>query len=375
MSADPVHDTVAELTAPRAPPRAAPGLLTWFRLNLFSDPASSVLTLAGLSFMVWIAPPLWQFLIGHAVWRGGPGACVASDGACWAFIWQKLPFLTYGAYPEAQRWRVDVVVGVGFALIIWLLSPRLPRRNLAAALFFIAFPMTALILLHGAPALGLPQIDTSLWGGIFVTLLLGLSGIVFALPLGTALALGRRSQLPVIRLASTVFIETVRGVPFITVLFLANFMLPLFVPAAWEPDRLLRPMIGTAMFGAAYMAEVVRGGLQALPRGQVEAAKALGLSSWSTLRRIVLPQAFTIVIPGIVNSFIGLFKDTTLVSIIGIFDFLGATEAARADPKWQGPSIAPTSYIFAALFYFSCCYAMSRWSQGLERRLRHGPEA
>ena len=375
MNAEPSSFVAQSLAPARLPPLAASGWWRWAKENLFKTLTSSILTFVGLAFIALLVPPLWRFLISDAVWHGGPSACVAASGACWAFIAQKLPFLTYGAYPEALRWRVNVVVGIGFALIIWLLSPRLPRHNLAAGLFFIAFPVAALVLLHGAPALGLPVVDTSLWGGIFVTLLLGLTGIVFSLPLGTVLALGRRSHLPLIRLISTVFIETVRGVPFITVLFLANFMLPLFVPAAWEPDRLLRPMIGTALFGAAYMAEVVRGGLQALPRGQVEAARALGLSPWSSLRRVVLPQALTTVIPGIVNSFIGLFKDTTLVSIVGIFDFLGATEAARADPKWQGPSIATTGYIFAALFYFCCCYAMSRWSHGLERRLRHGPEA
>ncbi len=375
MNAEASSYVVRDMAPARLPPVTAFGPWRWLKQNLLQDATSITLTIGGLGFIALLVPSLWRFLVSDAVWHGGPSACASAKGACWVFIAQKLPFLTYGAYPEAQRWRVDVVVGSGFALIIWLASPRLPRRNLAAALFFVVFPVVALILLHGAPALGLETIDTSLWGGIFVTLLLGLAGIVFALPLGTALALGRRSNLPLIRLTATIFIETVRGVPFITVLFLANFMLPLFVPAAWEPDRLLRPMIGTALFGAAYMAEVVRGGLQALPRGQIEAARALGLSSWSALRRVVLPQALTIVIPGIVNSFIGLFKDTTLVSIVGIFDFLGAAEAARADPKWQGPSIATTGYVFAALFYFCCCYAMSRWSHGLERRLRHGPEA
>ncbi|MBV1706418.1 MAG: amino acid ABC transporter permease [Hyphomicrobiales bacterium] len=374
MNADVSRFVARDMAPARSPPVAAAGLWRWLRHNLFQNAASTFLTLTGLGFIALLAPPLWRFLVSDAVWHGGPSACVAASGACWTFIAQKLPFLTYGSYPEAQRWRVDVVVLAGFALIVWLLSPRLAHRNLAAGLFFVAFPVAALVLLHGAPALGLATIDTSLWGGIFVTLLLGLSGIVFSLPLGTALALARRSKLPLIRFAAALFIETVRGVPFITVLFLANFMLPLFVPVTWEPDRLLRPMIGTALFGAAYMAEVVRGGLQALPRGQTEAARALGLSPWASLRRVVLPQALTIVIPGIVNSFIGLFKDTTLVSIVGIFDFLGAAEAARADPKWQGPSIATTGYIFAALFYFCCCYAMSRWSQGLERRLRHGPE-
>ena len=219
---------------------------------------------------------------------------------------------------------------------------------------------------------GLPIITTDLWGGLFVSLLVATVGIVISLPLGVMLALGRQSRAPVMRFFCIVLIEVVRGVPLITVLFMANTMLPLFVPAGWTPDRLVRPLIGVALFASVYMAEVVRGGLQAVPRGQYEGAMALGLSQAKMMRLVVLPQALTIVIPGIVNSFIALFKDTTLVAIVGIFDFLRAIDTQRMDPAWNGPTISTTGYVFAAAFYFVFCFAMSRYSLMMERRLSHG---
>ncbi len=205
-----------------------------------------------------------------------------------------------------------------------------------------------------------------------VSLLMALAGIVAALPGGVLLALGRRSELPAARWLCTGLIEFVRGVPLIAVLFMANTMLPLFLPPDWSPDRLLRPLVGIALFSAAYMAEVVRAGLAAVPRGQYEGAQALGLGYIATLRLVVLPQALAAVIPGIVNNFIALFKDTTLVAIVGIFDFLRAVDTARLDPVWAGPHIAATGYVFAALFYLAFCLAMSRYSQGVERRLNIG---
>jgi general L-amino acid transport system permease protein len=215
-------------------------------------------------------------------------------------------------------------------------------------------------------------VPTNLWGGVFVSLLVALVGMVFSLPGGVLLALGRRSRLPAVRIASIGFIEFVRGVPLITVLFMANTMLPLFVPEQFSPDRLVRPLIGVALFASAYMAEVVRGGLNAISRGQFEAAQALGLRYPQMMRLIVLPQALTIVIPGVVNTFIGLFKDTTLVAIVGIFDFLRTVDTARLDPEWAGPTISTTGYVFAAMFYFVFCFGMSRYSLAMERRLAAG---
>lgn len=223
-----------------------------------------------------------------------------------------------------------------------------------------------------ASKIGLPRVDTGLWGGMTVTFLIAAVGIVFSLPFGVLLALGRRSKLPIIQLISVIFIEFVRGVPLITVLFMANTMLPLFVPQEYSPDRLLRPLVGVALFAAAYMAEVVRGGLQAMPKGQYEGAMSLGLGYWSMMRLIILPQALRIVIPGIVNTFIGLFKDTTLVTIVGIFDFLRTIEATLVDPTWATPTTRATGYAFAAIFYFLCCWGMSRYSIAVEKRLAAG---
>ena len=204
---------------------------------------------------------------------------------------------------------------------------------------------------------------------MLVTIVVATVGIVFSLPIGIVLALGRRSEMPAVRLFSVIFIEFVRGVPLITVLFMASVMLPLFVPEHWSPDKLLRALIGVALFASAYMAEVVRAGLQAIPRGQFEGAQALGLGYWQMMRLIILPQALRITIPNIVNSYIALFKDTTLVFIVGIFDFLRTIEAARIDPKWATPVTSMTGAAFAALFYFACCYLMSRYAQDMEARL------
>ncbi len=309
-----------------------------------------------------------------AVWVAPDGALcrIHQDGACWAFIAHKLGYLGFGSYPEEERWRVNLTGAAGAALILWLLWPGAPRKDVGAWGFFLVYPIATYLLLYGAPRLGLSIVDTLLWGGVFVSLLTALVGIVVSLPLGVILALGRRSQLPVVRLASVIFIEFVRGVPFITVLFMANNMLPLFLPPGWEFDRFLRPLVGIALFSAAYMAEEVRGGLQTLNKGQYEGAMALGLDYSRMMRLVVLPQALALVIPGIVNNFIGLFKDTTLVTIVGINDLLGAMDNAFKDAVWSGPTILVTGYAFAALFYFVFCYAMSIYSAGVERRLAVG---
>jgi general L-amino acid transport system permease protein len=357
-----------------AAPLLTAGPLAWVKANLFSSVLNTATTVALFALAVWLLPPLIGWATFEAVWSAPDGAlCRAhQDGACWAFIGQKLSYLLYGSYPFDQRWRVDVTEALGAALIVWLLWPGAPRRGLGATLFFLVYPVVAFVLLAGAPMLGLSRVDTLLWGGVFVSLLTALVGIVVSLPLGVVLALGRRSSLPLVRAASVVFIEVVRGVPFITVLFMANNMLPLFLPPGVESDRFLRPLVGIALFSAAYMAEEVRGGLQTLPRGQYEGAMALGLEYGRMMRLVVLPQALVLVIPGIVNNFIGLFKDTTLVSIVGINDFLEALDHAMKDPAWAGPSIFATGYAFAGAFYFVFCYAMSRYSAAMERRLAVG---
>lgn len=350
------------------------GALAWIRANLFSSWISGLLTILTVSLCIWLIPPLIEWATVKAIWSAPDGElCRAhQDGACWAFIAQKMDYFRYGSYPQAERWRVDLTEIVGAVLIGWLLWPRAPRRAIGAGLFFLAFPILAFVLLRGSEWFGLPIVDTVLWGGVFVSLLTALVGIVFSLPIGVLLALGRRSRLPIVRLASVIYIEFVRGVPFITVLFMANFMLPLFLPEGWAPDRLLRPLVGTALFAAAYMAEEVRGGLQSINKGQFEGAMALGLNFAGMMGLVILPQALTLVIPGIVNNFIGLFKDTTLVSVVGLFDFLATVENASKDTVWIGPTIAPTGYAFAALFYFAFCFGMSRYQAYMERRLGRG---
>ncbi len=356
------------------PPLFSRGLAAWARENLFSSWTSGVLTLLLFALGLYLLPPLIEWATVKAVWSAPDGALCRQhqDGACWAFIAQKLGYLSYGSYPEAQRWRVVAVEVSGAALIAWLLWPGAPGKRLGAWGFFLGFPIAAFLLLSGAPSLGLPRVDTLLWGGVFVSLITALVGIVVSLPLGVLLALGRRSEMPVVRLASVIFIEFVRGVPFITVLFMADNMLPLFQPPGWDPDRFLRPLIGIALFSAAYMAEEVRGGLQTLARGQYEGAMALGLDYRRMMRLVVLPQALALVIPGIVNNFIGLFKDTTLVAIVGVNDFLATMDNAFKDAVWSGPTLLATGYAFAALFYFVFCYAMSAYSAGVERRLAVG---
>jgi general L-amino acid transport system permease protein len=358
---------VRSAPAPVSPPPKAAASFAPFVRNLFGSPAAIVLTLLAFVLIVWLVPDLLRYFIFNAVWHGDAAACRAADGACWVFIHEKLPYFIYGSYPLDQRWRVNLVFAIGIVLAVWLLSPRAPARRLGMWVGFAAYPIVAFVFLYGAPVLGLRQVSSDLWGGMLVTLVVATFGIVVSLPLGILLALGRRSRLPAVQLTSTAFIEFMRGVPMIAVLFMADTMLPLFLPEGVEPNRLVRPLVGVALFASAYMAEVIRGGLQALPKEQSEAGEALGLRFWSIQRLIVLPQVLRLTLPAIANTFIGLFKDTTLVATVGIFDFLRTVDSARLDPNWSGPTITTTAYTFAALVYFICCFGMSRYAQSLER--------
>jgi general L-amino acid transport system permease protein len=360
------------------PPRRMSGTVGWLKDNLFSSPLNIALTVASALLVVWVVPPLVKFLIIDAVWDGAsridclPRPEHPEVGACWAFVIDRINFFTYGFFPIEERWRVDVffaVLALGVGWMAWLDAP---RRDVGALYFFIVMPIASVVLLLGFPEIGLPRVATTQWGGVLVTIVVAAVGIVASLPLGIALALGRRSRMPAVRLFSVLFIEFVRGVPLVTVLFMASVMLPLFVPEAWSPDKLLRALVGVALFSAAYMAEVVRAGLQAIPKGQYEAAMAVGLSYWKTMRLIVLPQALRITIPNIVNSTVALFKDTTLVFVVGIFDFLRTIEAARIDPNWATPVTSTTGYAFAAIFYLIFCYGLSRYSRMVEARLAAG---
>ena len=360
---------------PLPPPSARAGPFGWLRANLFSSPANIALTLICVLLIVWVVPPLARFFVIDAVWSGADrDACLASPaqpnpGACWAFVRVWFSYFVYGFYPLGERWRVDLFFLTLAFGIVWLLRLSAPRRDIGAFYFFVILPILSFVLLHGAPLVGLTVVPTALWGGILVTVVVATIGMVFSLPLGVLLALARRSEKPVVKWAAVTFIEFVRGVPLSTVLFMASVMLPLFVPDRLAPDKLVRALIGVALFASAYMAEVVRGGLAAVPRGQYEAARALGLTYWRIMGLVILPQALRVTLPNIVNTFIGLFKDTTLVFVVGIFDFLRTIEAARADPKWAAPNTALTGYAFAALFYFVCCYGMSRYARRVEARL------
>lgn len=364
--------------APRLPPPPSMrGVKGWMIENLFSTPLYSLLTVVGAAFAIWVIAYIGEWALVHAVWTGsGREDCVAPAqqglplGACWPFVWAKFPQWIYGFYPFSERWRPTLVYILFFALLVPLLTPRVPFKRLNAILFFVVFPIIGWWLLYGG--FGLPVVETSQWGGLLVTMVVAVTGIVASLPLGILLALGRRSKMPIVKFLSVVFIEVWRGVPLITVLFMASVMLPLFLPAGTSFDKLLRCLIGIALFSAAYMAEVVRGGLQAIPKGQYEGAMALGISYWKMMLLIILPQALKIVIPGIVNSFISLFKDTTLVLIIGIFDLLGIVGAGIADGNWASPQTGNTGYFAVAIMYWVFCFGMSRYSIYMEQRLHTG---
>ena len=373
------------------PPPTHAGAIGWLRANLFSSLFNTALTILCGLLLLWLVPPLLKFLLLDAVWTGADRqACLATPdrpevGACWAFVRERLNFFIYGFYPVDQRWRVDIFFAALAAGVGWLTWLNAPRRDYGAVYFFVVLPVVSFTLLRGMPMIGLPIVETALWGGVLVTIVVAAVGIVASLPLGIVLALGRRSEMPAVRLLSIIFIEFVRGVPLITVLFMASVMLPLFLPehttlcfrghcidVSLSPDKLVRALVGVALFSAAYMAEVVRAGLQAIPRGQFEAAKAVGLGYWQAMRLVILPQALKITIPNIVNSTVGLFKDTTLVFIVGIFDLLKTVEAARIDPQWATPVTSTTGYAFVAIFYFISCYGMSRYARYVERRLAQG---
>jgi len=489
-----------DLVAERPAPVKTTGFVGFLRTRLFNSPSNILITIVSVLLLWFTVVPALRFMLIDAGWTGNDRtACLAKNagdvvGACWPFIQAKFSQFIYGFYPEAERWRVNVVFFLAVILLLPLLIPRLPAKGLNAGLFFIAFPVVAFFLLYGGGLRGLgiswtagllsgfndsigdggrklvtagqttavigpllwllgnlivllstmvswlllpltwlrdqvqsygspvwadfaattmivsglvfwftgsvragwrplitclsifagigiviavmgldrggyPVVDTRLWGGLLVTLVVSVTGIVASMPVGIALALGRRSTIPLIRIFSIAFIEFWRGVPLITVLFFATYMLPLFVPTGFTIDGLMRALIGIALFAGAYQAEVIRGGLQAIPRGQGEAANALGLSWAKTTALIVMPQALRHVIPGLVNSFIALFKDTSLVSIVALFDLLGQLRAAFSDPVWSTPSTLFTGFAFTGIIYFVFCFGMSRYSLFVENRL------
>lgn len=342
---------------------------TWFaflRQRLFATPVDAAITVVCL-YIVWrISVPLFQWLVLDATWTGTSREACTGDGACWVFVRVRFNQFMYGQYPIPERWRVDIA-GALLVVVAGLLSWRgLPHRRGLAIAAVTVLPLAGLWLLYGG--FGLRIVETREWGGLMLTLVLTIYAGLIAVPLGILLALGRRSRLPLIRFASVVFIEFWRGVPIITVIFLASLLLPLIMPSGFDVDRLARAVLGLAFVIAAYMAEAVRGGLQALPEGQTEAAQALGLGYWRIQRMIVLPQALRIALPAMTNEFIALFKNTTLVLIVSLFDLLGIAQAALADPAWVGMNME--AYVFAGAIYWFACFAMSQWSRRREKRLQ-----
>ena len=351
------------------PPPMSVGALAWLRSNLFSDWFNTLLTLLA-AYLVWLLiPPLLQWALLDASWSGSSRADCSGEGACWVFVRERFSQFMYGFYPEALRWRVDLAALLAIFGAAPLFVARMPRKAVYGLGFLLIYPLLAFWLLHGG-FFGLEQVNTSQWGGLMLTLVIAAVGIAGALPLGILLALGRRSDLPAIRVICVTFIEFWRGVPLITVLFMSSVMLPLFLPEGLNFDKLVRALIGVILFQSAYIAEVVRGGLQAIPKGQYEAAAAMGLGYWRTMGLVILPQALKLVIPGIVNTFIALFKDTSLVIIIGLFDLLNSIKQATTDPAWLG--MATEGYVFAALVFWIFCFGMSRYSMSIERRLDTG---
>ena len=355
------------------PPRSEVGVLGWLKHNLFSSPFNAAMTILIVWFLWTVIPPLFEWLVLNSVWTADTRKecwekmAVPEDGACWAFIAGRLKLFIYGFYPQPLRWRVNLSFVLLVLAIVPVLYDKLPRRKFGLW-YAAAFPFIAGWLLVGG--FGLTPVETDQFGGIMLTLIIGVTGISFSLPIGILLALGRRSTMPVLRILCVAFIEFIRGVPLIALLFVASTMLNYFLPPGTVFDLLMRVLIMVTLFSAAYIAEVVRGGLQAIPTGQFEAADALGLTYFQAHLTIVLPQALKISIPGIVNTFIGLFKDTTLVLIIGMLDPLGIGRASLADAVWAG--LSREVYLFVALFFFVCCFSMSRYSLYLERKLHTG---
>jgi general L-amino acid transport system permease protein len=343
--------------------------VNWVRQNLFGSWPSALATLALLGLAGMLVPPFVQWALIDAVWVApDPRACRAEGaGACWALITEKYRFILFGTYPYEQHWRPALGILVLLALYVVSALRRFWRPALALA-WLVGLTLIGVLMWGGIA--GLTYVENERWGGLMLTLLLATFGIAFAFPLSILLALGRRSQLPAVRILSVLWIELVRGVPLISLLFMASVMLPLFLPEGVSIDKLLRALIAMIVFAAAYLAEVVRGGLQAIPHGQYEAADAVGLPYWRKTLLVILPQALRIAIPPLVNTFIGFFKDTSLVVIIGLFDLLTSIKVALTEPAWSGFGVE--AYLFASLVYFVFCYAMSRYSQNLERELERG---
>ena len=360
----------ATTTADLPPPKLKTGVLGWLHSRLFSSPLSILMTVLIAWLLLMSVPAAIEWLFIRANFSATTAQeCRASGGACWAFIREKHRLILFGTYPYDEQWRPLLATCILIAVIICSGMRRFWRPVL---LWIWVGGLTSVAVLMWGGVFGLTQVENARWGGLPLTLILATFGIAFAFPFGVLLALGRRSRMPAIKALCVVYIELIRGVPLISLLFMSSVMLPLFLPEGMSIDKLLRAQIAIIMFAAAYIAETVRGGLQAIPKGQYEGADSLGLTYWQQMRKIILPQALKIVIPPLVGIFISLFKDTSLVVIIGIFDLTLAAKAALSDAAWRGFGVE--AYLFISVIYFVFCFSMSRYSQRLERRLNRGHE-
>lgn len=342
----------------------------WFGLlkPYIGSPFNAVVTFACLWLIYRLVTGAWGWLVTRAIVEGGPQTCkaAAGAGACWPFLAAKLRFMIFGFFPYDEHWRPALAVLLFLGAMIYSMIPRFWSRRLLW--LWLAVVVICGVLMYGGVC-GLQVVNTTNWGGLPLSFMLSSVGLAFGFVLGVLLALARSSKLPAIQVIAIVFIEMVRGVPLVSILFMASVMLPLFMPDGVTIDKLLRAQVAIIIFAGAYIAETVRGGLQAVPKGQHEAAASLGLGYWLSMRKIVLPQALKIVIPPLVNIFIGFFQDTTLVTIIGLLDFLDTVRSAMRDPVWQGIAVLE-GYIFAALVYAVFSYGMGSYSRFIERRLK-----
>ena len=352
-----------------AAPAGTSGWRAWLQDNLWSDLTTRVTTVLLGAVLLWVLVPLLDWAVWRAQWQAHAEACRAPGvGACWGVITEKYRIIVWGRYPAGQQWRPLLATALLLGLVV-ASGMRFFWRPALAWLWVVVLGL--FVGLMGGGHAGLAPVETDLWGGLPLTLLLATVSIVLAFPLAVLVALGRRSDLPVIRSLCSVYVELVRGVPLISVLFMASFMFPLFMPEGLTVDKLVRVLAGITLFAAAYMAEVVRGGLQAIPRGQLEGAATLGLSYWQTQRLIVLPQALALVVPGLMNNFIAIFKDTSLVTIVSLYELTGAMGLAlNSDADWRPYKME--AYLFIAAIYFVFCSAMSRYSQWVEVQVNKG---
>lgn len=354
-------------TEPLKPPITQIGVVGWIKKNLFNGVFNSILTIITLYIFWKIIPPFIRWAFIDSLWISTGAECHEAGGACWSLIPANIRFIIFGFYPPGQQWRPLIAMLLLISLLFYSQNRNHWKKPLAYA-WIISLVCMGLLMRGGL--FGLASVESAQWGGLPLTLLLSVFGLTAAYPLGIVLALGRRSKMPAIKTLCVIYIEMIRGVPLISLLFMSSVVFPLFLPEGITINKILRAQVAIILFTAAYIAEIVRGGLQGISRGQYEAAESLGLNYYLTMRLIILPQALKIVIPPSVNILISAFKDTSLVVIIALYDLLKTTQSVLSDPRWMG--FSTEAYLFVAIIYFLCCFFMSNYSRRLERELGYG---